>query len=74
MLVLSRKESQVVWIGKEIAVQVVEIRGNQVRLGFTAPRDVRIVREEIAEVARRMAAGQPLCEIETALDYQENQA
>lgn len=47
MLVLSRKEHQRILIGDDIVVTVVRIGPNQVRLGFDAPRDVSVVREEI---------------------------
>jgi carbon storage regulator len=47
MLVLSRKLGEEVVIGDDIRVTVVAIRGNQVRLGFTAPAEVSIRREEL---------------------------
>jgi len=47
MLVLSRKKSEVVCIGDDVRVTVVEIRGDKVRLGFQAPGDTKIHREEI---------------------------
>ena len=47
MLVLSRKQGEVVVIGNNIRLTIVSIRGNQVRLGLTAPRDMSIQREEI---------------------------
>lgn len=49
MLVLTRKvgESVDIEIGGGIKVTVIEVRGKQVRLGFTAPEDVDIWREEI---------------------------
>ena len=47
MLVLSRKPGERVRIGEEIEVTVLEIRGNQVKLGFSGPSEVPIHREEI---------------------------
>ena len=47
MLVLTRKVGEMIRIGGEITVQVLAIRGGQVRTGLTAPADVRIFREEI---------------------------
>jgi carbon storage regulator len=47
MLVLSRKLGETVVIGEQIRVTVVAVQGNQVRLGFSAPDDVRIFREEL---------------------------
>lgn len=47
MLILTRKEGEAVWIGNDIRISVEYIDGRQVRLGFDAPREVRIVREEL---------------------------
>ena len=51
-LVLSREPKEAVIItldGRECRVTVLEVRGSKVRLGFSAPREVRIDREEVAE-------------------------
>ena len=48
MLVLSRKPGERILIGDGIAVTVVRIGPNNVRVGIEAPRDIPIVREEIA--------------------------
>ena len=47
MLVLSRRFGEVICIGKDIRITVVDIRGDKVRLGIEAPREVRVMREEI---------------------------
>ena len=47
MLVLSRHREESVHLSDSIVVQVLSIKGDQVRLGFTAPRDVQIVRSEL---------------------------
>lgn len=47
MLVLSRKKDQVIRISDCISIKVLEIRGDYVRLGVTAPQEVRVDREEI---------------------------
>jgi carbon storage regulator len=48
MLVLSRKPTEdIVFVGLNIRVRVLEIRGNQVRIGIDAPRDVKIARAEL---------------------------
>jgi carbon storage regulator len=47
MLVLSRKRGERIVIGPNIAVTIVDIRGQKVRLAFDAPRDVSIHRQEV---------------------------
>ena len=47
MLVLSRKLGEVIKIGDDIAIEVVEIRGGRVRLGITAPDEVPVHRQEV---------------------------
>ncbi len=47
MLVLTRKLEESVMIGDEIEVRVLGIHGDQVRLGFTAPRSVAVFRKEV---------------------------
>lgn len=47
MLVLTRRPGQSVYIGDDVKVTLVEIKGNQVRIGIDAPSSVRIFREEI---------------------------
>ena len=47
MLVLSRKMNERVIIGENVEVEILEIRGNVVRIGIKAPRDVSVIRQEI---------------------------
>jgi carbon storage regulator len=47
MLVLSRKEGERIVIDGQIVVTVVQLRGNQIRLGIEAPKDVAIRRSEL---------------------------
>jgi carbon storage regulator len=49
MLVLSRNKSESIIIGNDIEIVVVNINGNKVRLGITAPREVPVHRREIYE-------------------------
>lgn len=53
MLILSRKKGETIVIGDIIDVTVVEIRGDKVRLGISAPRDVPVHRKEIYEAIQR---------------------
>ncbi len=55
MLVLSRKIGEEIIIGDNIRVMVVAVRGNQVRLGFSAPEDVTIHRAELRDADARPA-------------------
>jgi carbon storage regulator len=50
MLVLSRKANEKIYIGDDIIIQVAEIGRGEVKIGITAPKDVKIVREEIRRV------------------------
>jgi carbon storage regulator len=53
MLVLSRRSNESIVIGGEVVVTVLEIRGDQVRLGIRAPRSVTVHRQEVhAEIQR----------------------
>lgn len=52
MLVLTRKSGEAINIGDEITITVLEIRGNQVRLGIEAPLTVVIQRKELYERIR----------------------
>jgi carbon storage regulator len=47
MLVLSRKKDEKIVIGDNISVMVIEIRGDKVRLGIDAPKDVTVHRQEV---------------------------
>ena len=53
MLVLSRQRDQVIMIGDTIEVVVVDIRGDKVRLGITAPREISVHRKEVYDQIKR---------------------
>jgi carbon storage regulator len=53
MLVLSRKKDEKIIIDGNIEVIVVEIRGDKVRLGIQAPREIPVHRSEVAEAIAR---------------------
>lgn len=53
MLVLSRKRDQSIMIGDDIEIVIVDIKGEQVKIGIRAPRDVVIHRKEVYEEIQR---------------------
>ena len=53
MLVLSRKKNESIIIGNDITIVVVEIRGDKVRLGIEAPKEVSVHRREIYDAIKR---------------------
>ena len=53
MLVLSRQSDETIIIGDNIRVTIVEVRGDKVRIGIDAPRDVTVHRQEIYDAIRR---------------------
>lgn len=53
MLVLSRQRDEAIMIGDEVEITVVDIRGDKVRLGITAPRHIQVHRKEVYEAIKR---------------------
>ena len=53
MLVLSRQRDETIMIGDEVEITVVDIRGDKVRLGISAPRQVQVHRKEVYEAIQR---------------------
>lgn len=58
MLILTRRIGERVMIGDEIEVVILGVKGNQVRLGFKAPKDLAVHRQEIYERVQREKAEQ----------------
>jgi carbon storage regulator len=59
MLILTRRVGETVMIGNEVTVTVLGVKGNQVRIGVNAPKDVAVHREEIYERIKREEFGDP---------------
>lgn len=59
MLILTRRVGESLMIGDDINVTVLGIRGNQVRIGVNAPKDVSVHREEIYERIQQEKGGPP---------------
>lgn len=65
MLILSRKVEQKIKIGADITLSIIEIRGDQVKIGVEAPKSVKVFRQEVLEAIQSeniAAATQPSAE------------
>ena len=60
MLILSRKTNEKIMIGDDISISIIEIRGDQVRIGVDAPKTVKVFRQEVFDAikAENKAAAQ----------------
>ena len=58
MLVLSRKKNESIVINDDITIVVVEIRGDKVRLGVEAPKEIPVHRREVYDAIKRNEAAQ----------------
>jgi carbon storage regulator len=62
MLVLSRQKDESIIIGDDIEITIVDVRGDKVRLGINAPREISVHRKEIYEAIQREKAQQRAAE------------
>jgi carbon storage regulator len=68
MLVLCRRTSESLLIGDEVTVTVLAVKGNQVRFGIAAPRDVSVDRQEVWERKQEQEGGAPAAEAAAATE------
>jgi carbon storage regulator len=58
MLVLSRQRNESIMIGDDVEIIIVDVRGDKVRLGITAPRAISVHRKEVYEAIQKEKAGE----------------
>jgi len=69
MLVLSRRLNESIMIGDEVEIKIVDVRGDQVRIGVQAPRDIPVHRKEVYAAIQRQnlqASAADVGDVETA--------
>lgn len=71
MLVLTRKQGQLINIGEDIKIKIVEIGQNFVRLGIEAPREMPVYREELYEKLKQLNKEASQLDIEKLKDFLE---
>jgi len=64
MLILTRRTGETICIGDDVTLTVLGVKGNQVRIGINAPKNVPVHREEILERIKREQQGLPPLEEE----------
>ena len=71
MLILTRRVGETVMIGNDVTVTVLGVKGNQVRVGINAPKNVAVHREEIYERIKReqQGEGEPNGESEPSAEF-----
>jgi carbon storage regulator len=69
MLILTRRVGETVMIGDEVTVTVLGVKGNQVRVGINAPKNVAVHREEIFERIKREQQGEPSGESQSPTEF-----
>jgi carbon storage regulator len=69
MLILTRRVGETVMIGNDVTVTVLGVKGNQVRIGINAPKNVAVHREEIFERIKREQQGESQGETKPSAEY-----
>jgi len=69
MLILTRRVGETVMIGNDVTVTVLGVKGNQVRVGINAPKNVAVHREEIYERIKREQQGEQSDESPSSAEF-----
>ena len=69
MLVLTRKLNQDIQIGENVRITILKIKGNTVRLGIDAPRNIRVVRGELPPEPPAEAQGGSMADVTIVFDH-----
>ncbi|MCC7144896.1 MAG: carbon storage regulator CsrA [Phycisphaeraceae bacterium] len=72
MLVLSRQRDESIVIGDDIEITIVDIRGDKVRLGISAPRDIQVHRKEVYEAIKCENTEATTVQIEDLTELNQN--
>ncbi len=70
MLILTRRVGETLMVGDDVTITVLGVKGNQVRIGVNAPKEVSVHREEIYQRIQR----EKVAHLEAALQHKENSA
>jgi carbon storage regulator len=69
MLILTRRAGETLMIGNDVIITVLGVKGNQVRIGINAPKNVAVHREEIFERIKREQKGEPQGQPRPSAEY-----